>query len=163
MAFCLTNVLGVTPMTGKFINHVCDAFFGVLHLFDRKLPTVFVSNITSIGDEVHGCFKVNGNVDDGPDDNDTVADDAVANDVVADDLVADDVVVDDAIADGSDSDSSICDFFVSNGSVDNDSVGAVSVGNGSVGNGIVDDGCVIDDENKDGKENNLASEDFISL
>ena len=44
--------------------------FGVLHLFDRKLPTVFVSNITLIGDEVHGCFKVNCNVDDGPDDND---------------------------------------------------------------------------------------------
>ena len=53
--------------------------FGVLHLFDRKLPTVFVSNITLIGYEVHGCFKVNGNVDDGPDDNDTV-DDEMASD-----------------------------------------------------------------------------------
>ena len=52
--------------------------FGVLHLFDRKLPTVFVSNITLIGDEVHGCFKVNGSVDDGPDD-DTV-DDGMAGD-----------------------------------------------------------------------------------
>ena len=34
---------------------------------------------------------------------------------------------------------------------------------GSVGNGSVDDGCVTDDENKDDNENNLASEDFISL
>ena len=30
-------------------------------------------------------------------------------------------------------------------------------------NGSVGDGCVIDDENKDVNENNLASEDFISL
>ena len=39
-----------------------------------------------------------------------------------------------------------------------DSVSAVSASNGSVG-----DGCVIDDEKKDDNENNLASEDFISL
>ena len=57
--------------------------FGVLHLFDRKVPTVFVSNITLMGDEVHGCFKVNGNVDDGPDDYDTVDDGMADDDTVA--------------------------------------------------------------------------------
>ena len=35
---------------------------------------------------MHGCFKGNGGVDDGPDDNDTV-DDGMAGDVVADDVV----------------------------------------------------------------------------
>ena len=78
-------------------------FFGVLHLFDRKLPTAFVSNLILKGDKVPGCFKVNGNVDDEPDDNDTF-DDGMA----GDDAVANHVVADDNIADGSDSDSSIC-------------------------------------------------------
>ena len=68
--------------------------FGVLHLFDRKLPTALVSNITLIRDEVHSCFKVNGNVDDGPDDNDTVDDGMAGDDAVADDAVADDAVAD---------------------------------------------------------------------
>ena len=69
VAFCLT-------MTGKFIYHVCDQFFCI---FDKKLPTVFVSNITLMGDKVHDCFKVNGKVDDGSDNNDT-ADDGMAGD-----------------------------------------------------------------------------------
>ena len=64
--------------------------FGVLHLFERKLPTV----------------------DDGMAGDDTVADDAVADDAVADDAVANDVVADDVVANGSDSDSSICDVSV---------------------------------------------------
>ena len=54
---------------------------------------------------VHGCFKVNGNVDDGPDDNDTVDDGMAGDDAVADDAVADDAVANDVVADGSDSDS----------------------------------------------------------
>ena len=48
---------------------------------------------------MHGCFKVNGSVDNGPDDNDTVDDGMAGDDTVADDAVADDAVADCAVAD----------------------------------------------------------------
>ena len=61
--------------------------FGVLHLFDRKLPNVFVSNITLIGDKLNDSSIFNGNVDDGALGNETVDEITVGDGTVSNDAV----------------------------------------------------------------------------